>query len=189
MIHVEHFEDSGQAETIKTLIDQFGLSSESVKEVLSKYDHDYIQEKIEVIKNSGSFKSGKVRDLAAYLMDALKKDYKKSKSSQKLIEDAQRVHSENKKLEENKQEEQKKRYSKYVNDLVERYITSLHDNEKNELFDKFEQNCDSYTLTKYKKHGLKHAAVKAIFNMFIKNNKLSKELQILNMDEFMNNTH
>lgn len=186
MIHVEHFDDSNQVEITKILNEQFGLSPESIKDALSRYDHGYIKEKIGLIKDSSNFKCGKVRDLAAYLIDALKNDYKKSKSSQELIVEARDLHSENEKLGVKKQEEQKNRYSKYVNDLIEQYISSLQNREKNELFNKFEQSCDSYATMRYRKYGLKNAAVKAIFNMFIKNNKLAKEIKILSLDEFLN---
>jgi len=189
MIHVEHFEDGSKTETIKILNDQFGLSSDCIKDLISEYGNAYTQEKIELIKNSDNFKCGKVRDLSAYLMDALKKDYKKSKTSSKLIVEIRDEEWEVKKQKEQQQEEQKQRYNKYVNDLIEQYIMSLQDREKNELLIQFEQNCDFYTLKKYKKYGLKHDPVKAIFNMFIKNNKLGKELKILKLEEFLNTTH
>ena len=58
--YVEHF-----TELSKILTEIFGLSLESTKDILEKYEHDYLQEKIDLIKSSENFKGGKIRDLAA----------------------------------------------------------------------------------------------------------------------------
>ncbi|MBX3709484.1 MAG: replication initiation protein [Gammaproteobacteria bacterium] len=183
--HVEHFNEANDLELIKILTEIFGLSPESVKDVLAKYEHDYIQGKIDLIKNSENFKSGKIRDLAAYFVDALKRDYKKSRSSKAVITELRDTRLESEKQEKLVQEKQKNKYNKYVSDLIENYVSSLADDEKNRLLSEFEQVCDSYALTKYKKHGLAHAAVKAIFNMFIKNTEASNKLNILSFDEYL----
>jgi predicted acetyltransferase len=83
------------------------------------------------------------------------------------------------------QEKQKNEYNKYVSNQIESYVLSLTDEAKKHLLSEFEQACDSYALTKYKKHGLGHAIVKAVFNMFIKNKEVGNNLNILSFDEFL----
>lgn len=183
--HVEHLNDATKLELNKILTDVFGLSIESVRDVLTKYEHDYIQGKIDLIKNSENFKSGKIRDLAAYLVDAMKRDYKKSRSSGAVISASRNARLESEKQEKLIQEKQKNEYNKYVNNQIESYVLSLTDEENKHLLSEFEQACDSYSLTKYKKHGLGHAVVKAVFNMFIKNKEGGNKLNILSFDEFL----
>lgn len=185
VFYVERINESSELELSKILTEMFGLSLESVRDVLAKYEHDYIQGKIDLIKNSENFKGGKIRDLTAYLVDALKRDYKKSRSSGAVITASRNSCLESEKQEKLVQEKQKNTYNKYVSDLIESYVVSLTDEEKNRLLSEFEQACDSYALTKYKKHGLAHAAVKAIFNMFVKNKEVGNKLNILSFDEFL----
>lgn len=186
MIHVEHSTEPFKVEINKILADKFGLSPESVRDILSKYEHSYIQEKISIITNSENFKCGKIRDLAAYLVDALKRDYKKSKSSGALITESRNSLLECEKQQRKIEEKHKNEYNKYVSDLIEHYVSLLESEEKNRLFKEFEQVCDSYAMKKYKKYGFDHAAVKAIFNMFIKNSEVGNQLKILTFDEFIN---
>ena len=183
--HVEHLNDATKLELNKILTDVFGLSIESVRDVLTKYEHDYIQGKIDLIKSSENFKGGKIRDLAAYLVDALKRDYKKSRSSGALIAASHNSRLEKEKQEKLIQEKQKYKYDKYVSSQIESYVLSLVDEEKKRLLSEFEKACDSYALSKYKKHGLGNAVVKAIFNMFIKNKEAGNKLNILSLDEFI----
>lgn len=184
MIHVEHFTDS-HLELSTILTAEFGLSLDLTKDVLSRYEEEYIQGKIGLIKDSSNFKSGNIRDLAAYLVDALKRDYKKSKSSRVLISQAQQARLDLEKQNVKIQEKQKNEYGKYVGDAIEAHVSSLSSNEKENLFAEFEQVCDQYSLKKFKKHGLTNASVKSMFNMFIKNNEVGKQLKILGFDEFI----
>jgi len=183
--HVEHIDDVTKLELNKILTDVFGLSIESVKDVLTKYEHDYIQGKIDLIKNSENFKNGKIRDLAAYLVDGLKRDYQKAKSSVSLIAESRNALLMSEQQAKKIQEKKEKEYSKYVNSIIEGYVLSLDEEEKMILFKEFEQFCDPYSLSEYKKHGLKKAAVKGIFNLFIKNKRVGTELIVENYDEFL----
>lgn len=55
------------------LINTFGFSTQMIEETYAKYDNDYIREKVEIITQSESFIAGKIRGLAGYLIEALKK--------------------------------------------------------------------------------------------------------------------
>ena len=189
MIYVEHSVLDGKADLTKILMNEFELSAELTQDVLSKYGYDYTHDKICFIKNSESFKSGKIRALAPYFIDALKRDYKKSKSSKTLITESQNARFDKEQQEKKIQEEQQKRYGKYVSNQVEQCLSNLSEAETLVFSKEFECEISSNTMLFkwYKKHGLKHAAVKATFNIFVKN-RLGEELKILGIDAFLNGT-
>jgi len=62
----------------------FGFSSKQINEVTELYDKEYIIEKIGLIRSSSSFKNGKVKNLARYLLSALRDDYQASKGSTEI---------------------------------------------------------------------------------------------------------
>ena len=59
----------------------YGLSAKQVKDVITQYEEKYIQEKVNLIESSASFKTGKVKNLAKYLLSALHEDYQPTKKS------------------------------------------------------------------------------------------------------------
>jgi plasmid replication initiation protein len=185
-VPIENSTDPINVKLTKLLNDKFGLSAESINEILLKYDPDYIQEKIGIITQSDSFKYGKIRELAAYLIDALKKDYKKSKSNSMLVTDSKKFSFESEKQENKILEKRKEQYSKYVSVLIEQYLSSLSEVDKNQLYNKFEQFLisDQYAMTQYKNKGLASAIVRGMFNIFIKNIDLSSKLKILSFEDF-----
>lgn len=65
-------------ETLKT---HFGFSKKQIEETLANYDEQYIREKIAIIEVSGTFKKGQIKNLAKYLLSAIKDDYQATKSS------------------------------------------------------------------------------------------------------------
>lgn len=63
---------------------EFGLTAKQAQEVLSKYEHHYIAEKIKLIQTSRSYKEGKINNLAKYLLEALAKDFQAPRLSRKI---------------------------------------------------------------------------------------------------------
>jgi plasmid replication initiation protein len=60
---------------------RFGFSSIQVIEIIEQYEEKYIREKIDLVQSSSSFKKGKVKNLARYLLSALRDDYQPTKNS------------------------------------------------------------------------------------------------------------
>jgi plasmid replication initiation protein len=168
MIHVEHSQALLSTQ-LTVILMQFGLSAESCNDVLARYEPGYVKEKIELIKNSASFQSGKVRDLAAYLVDALKRDYKKSRINKVAMTE---IENHKAKLATEAVDKQKQQHRDYLYSRIDDYLSTLQDEQKTKLLHQFEQSCDDFIVKKYKKYGLKHAGVRALFNIYIKNNKL-----------------
>ena len=70
-------DELGDLKTI--LLEKFDLSAIQLKQVLAQYEIKFIRDKIQLIETSRPFQQGKVKNIAAYLMSALKQDYQKSK--------------------------------------------------------------------------------------------------------------
>lgn len=60
---------------------RFGFSSKQITDALNLYDEKYIREKIDLVQTSPSFQSGKVKNVARYLISALRDDYQPTKNS------------------------------------------------------------------------------------------------------------
>jgi len=66
-------------ELMEVLKLQFGLSKRQIADVLAQYIDEYIREKISIIEASSSYQTGKINNLAKYLLTALKEDYQSPK--------------------------------------------------------------------------------------------------------------
>jgi hypothetical protein len=170
------------------LTDTFGFSEQMVVEINSKYDVSYIREKIAIITKSESFISGKIRGLAGYLIEALKKDYKISKSSNDVINEHTKLQEAQEREKKEKEGKQAQRYKEYINKKINTYLSNLTEEQKMELMDKFgnfmnEQN--SILRNWYRKHGLEHPAIKGSFHNFIVENKQNESETILSMEEYV----
>ncbi len=60
------------------LKEEFGLQAKAIDQVLAQYDKNYIIENLEVVRSDA--KRGKIKDIPAYTMSALKTDYRKKRS-------------------------------------------------------------------------------------------------------------
>lgn len=60
--------------TIK-LTEHYGLTKTNARALIKEYSLAYIEEKMEIIEASASYKAGKVKNKTAYLISALKQDY------------------------------------------------------------------------------------------------------------------
>ncbi len=60
------------------LKEEFGLQAKAIDQVLAQYDKNYIAENLEVVRSDA--KRGRIKDIPAYTMSALKTDYRKKRS-------------------------------------------------------------------------------------------------------------
>ena len=175
-------------ELLATLSTIFGLSEQLISQSLEKYGYQYIKEKVEMILQSENFLSGNIRGLAGYLLEALKKDYKASKSSKKVVDAHRQKRRAGEKASKDSEENRKNNYDNYVNKKIADYLSHLSKTEYKELegdFDVQMKEKGGFLLDWYKKHGVAHPAVKACFNDFIKKHKSRKLGQILSFKDFI----
>lgn len=69
----------GEGEFKNDLATLFALSTEQIEQVLTDYQTDFVQDKMRLIQNSKAFKEGRIENLSAYLLSALKHDYQAPK--------------------------------------------------------------------------------------------------------------
>lgn len=67
---------------VHRLTKEFGVTYYVADEIVSQYEASYIDQKIMELLCSDSFKEGKIKNSAAFLVSSIKKDYQLSKSSQ-----------------------------------------------------------------------------------------------------------
>lgn len=173
---------------IDILTNDFNFSPETIKEIMLKYDYSYIQEKVNMILNSDSFKTGKIKVLGGYLIEALKNNYRSNKPTQPQMSLRKVKIDPSLMPKEEKCEEQKKNYYQYLNGKINTYITSLSNDDLSNLKSEFEQsmkNNNNVFLGKYYKHGLEYMPVKACYIDFIIKNKISELDQVLSYEEFI----
>lgn len=170
------------------LRDIFSMSQDSIKSVLLDYERNYLKEKIDIILSSESFAAGQIRGLAGYLIDALKKDYKPSKSSKVVVTEKRKAQELAEKERLAKQEEYQSRYEKYMASKIDSYVTSLSKEEYEKLLLLFNESMkstsQSYLLKCYSRDGYEHPYVKAELKLFIKQQREKEIGEILSYEEF-----
>ncbi|MCA9750232.1 MAG: replication initiation protein, partial [Romboutsia sp.] len=107
----------------------FGISKSQVKEILNNYPHDYITEKIDLIKGQKKYIDGNVINLAGYLISALKNNYQVKKSSCLAIHDLQ-VKNESKENTQRLENIKISEYKSYERNVINKYISNLSEKEK-----------------------------------------------------------
>ena len=119
----------------RELDDCFGVSEKEADLWLKEYSCEYVLEKVNLVKNSESFKNGKIKSLASYLRSCIKGDYRPAKTSKEVMLEMHNT----KLLEENKEREALKKkkeaeikYSSYITDS----IMSNFDNVESEVREK-----------------------------------------------------
>lgn len=75
----------GQIALQTRLVEGYGFSREQAEQVLREYSQDLIVEKMALIEQSKNYKEGKVHNLTAYLLSALRLNYQEPKQTGKLI--------------------------------------------------------------------------------------------------------
>lgn len=159
---------------IKKLSSQFGISYDQSLNLLDDYGHEYIQNMIHLVESSSSYQSGKINNLAAYLIKAIKENYQPPQTSKKhfqlqLIENNQQILNEKNRL--NEEWQLRKDYSIYVNDFIVNALENMIDNKKDSLLADFEKSLveegRGIMIARYKKDGLKSTIVMGLFKEFL----------------------
>jgi plasmid replication initiation protein len=160
---------------IKTLIEDFSLSRNQATQLIKDYGEPFISEKINLIRSSNTFKAGKIINLAAFLISAVKEDYQDPKLGPDLFLEKETKVKENKRKETLLEEvEQKRRndYTEYVSEYLNKKIRELKESGRvGEIETEFktflENEKNLFLLEKYNKDGLQSKTVSEIFQNFI----------------------
>lgn len=130
-------DSSAQNDLKKKLHTTFLLSEEQIEQLLTEYDFQFIQDKMNVIEESKPFQDGKIQNLAGYLLSAIKFNYQHTKTKQKqtvvTIQESELELSALKR----QIEEIRSAYSTYRENVIQETIQSLALEEKNLFMQEF----------------------------------------------------
>ena len=146
----------------EVLKDTYGLSKKHIEEVISTYPDNFIREKIAMIEQSPSFQTGKIKNLAKYLLCALKDDYQPTKTSKSKQHDT-RGKEEPKKVvprDEKEYRERQKQIIECFNNQVEA--------KKIEALKKFEKSLKGTYIDIYYRDGLENFLIQQQLCLFVK---------------------
>ncbi len=138
-------EEEGSSEiTIvrELLINEFGVSPHQTEKILSQYSLKFIREKMTVIEESKNYQLGQVKNSAAYLLSALKNNFKKSKNSGEVIK--QKKQEKDRKLYNLKElkrvaEQIDKAYLLYREQTIDKKLNELTPVKKKNFMQRFHQ--------------------------------------------------
>lgn len=174
------------------LAKDFGLTKAQIHKVISQYSEATIIEKINIIENLDVYKKGKIKNLAAYLIQALKDNYQSAISSnvvqlrQKHVKDLAESVQEQQRLH---LEESKQAYESYVNELVKDFLVGLTVDEYQGLEQGFLEclNAEKNTvaLKLYNQHKLKHVASQAMFNLYVRQHHFDMLGEVSTFEDFL----
>lgn len=151
---------------LEILIAEFSLSKKQADEIVSAYDYEYVKEKINLVKTKKN-----INHLGAYLISALKKDYKKKQEQESLAKVAENTYQREAK-EASEIQSLRNKYMSYKLKMYADFIHQQTENMQTIISDGFEQylkpKIEIFKL--YKKKGLISPFVMTEFMGFIENN-------------------
>ena len=157
------------------LAQEFGLSAQQINNLQKRYDTAYIKAKVDLIKSSSSYQSGKIENLGSYLLSAVKKDYQPpvhSNVAQLEREKLKEQQITKKKQLEVELQKKKSAYFQYVNGVLDTFVDTMASGERDEFINCFENHLKqlpvTFLLKFYKRDGLENQAVRAEYYQFIK---------------------
>lgn len=75
----------GQTELRSRLIEAYQFSKLQAEQVLKEYSQEMILQKMQLIEKSKNYKEGKIQNVTAYLMSALRLNYQEAKPAQRAV--------------------------------------------------------------------------------------------------------
>jgi len=149
---------------IEALKNKFGLSAKQTMQVIREHDVLYIQEKIDLILSSLSFKSGKVKHLAKYLLSALRDDYQAVKTSVPIQGQVITGHG----LPNKTNIECQMQFRRFQESELFRLFNHLSEHDQTNLLNKFEKFLVGMYQQLYLREGLQNILIQEQLALFLK---------------------
>lgn len=128
--------------TVKTkMVHDYGMLPDQCEQLLIQYGDAFIAEKMAMIEASPNYSQGRVKNLAAYLLSALKNNYQTPKSSRtKTVERRQSVTDDKKG--QRLVDQIKADYASYRDTVVDAALDDLNPADKQFLLEQFRQDAE-----------------------------------------------
>lgn len=181
--HEEQFTNDTSLENVLKL--QFGLSAKQIDETRKHYDEKYIKEKMELIQSSTTFKNGKVKNLARYLLSALRDDYQPNKQVIKDAAKAKERQPHKKKIEHDKLKQIE--FRRFQDKQLLLFFQALDDETKLPLLKKFEKFLTGMYLHVYLRSGLENLLIQDQLCVFLRQIKHALVVQLINYETWLRN--
>lgn len=161
--------EDGLADKLKSY---FGLKQQDIDKYVKKYGREYIDEKVNTILDSDSFKKGNIKSMAGYLKTALSEDFQVGVSSKAIVEKRRREREttlNSQRAQEEKLSQLRRAYDYYVSKEISKLIPQLTETIKQNIFVEFEQYLGAGVYVAiFHKEGLDNVLILDRFTEFTK---------------------
>ena len=165
------------------LSETYGCSKKQINAIFKSYDESIILNKIELIEASHSYKTGKIINLAKYLIRALEDDFQPAKTSKDVI--TQKVISKRSDDSRKKHEQLvKNKFEEFHADEIIRNYRTLTPGEQNLIENDFCEKANPRTVKRYYEQGLNHPGSRRDFAGFIEKYKYRYQFALSNLTPF-----
>jgi hypothetical protein len=158
----------------------FGLTDHQAKKAIAKFDDAYIEENLAVVEQD--YRAGKVQNLRAYTVAALRDDYRIRKSA---LETSQEAAEQGKKQQKHRQEQARQRLDslrkEFEAERLDQALAALGDLGRRDLEWDFQAmlqgaNDSGHVMIRkfYKQHGLASRPVQAFYRGFVRERLLGE---------------
>lgn len=181
--HTAQASSPSQSIFIEQMVSEFALSKKQAEEALATYDQEYVLEKMNLVKSKK-----KVDHLGAYLLAALKQDYKwnekKPFNGQSKIADTSYLREATEAIEI---APLRNKYMAYKLKVYTHFIQQQHESIQTSIREKFEQclSANIEVFRFYKKSGFSSPFVMSNFLTFVDNHFASLIGDYLNFDDYI----
>lgn len=162
-----------------TLRVKFGLSTPQIEEVLSMYEENYILEKIAIVESSPSYLKGIIKNLAKYLISAMKDNYQAVKSTKKV-----EINYGNKEA-QRKDQSIDNAYNRFLDKEIIKKFNKMRGNKKSVILNHFEKYIRKGLYHDfYLREGLRNILIQDQFCKYIKEKQPSFIGEVVSYSEF-----
>jgi len=173
-------------ERIIKLLKYHGIGPRIISELVAQFDSERITGNIDYVL--GQDKLGKVKNKKAYLVKAIREDYRPVESQYDVLQVEQDTVTYKKKRDEVTREKLKKDWVKFCSERVKDKFTEMpetwQEKERQLFIDKMTLANDKTILKSYKKDGFKSPIVLGVFYSQIKD-KLLTDIEEINFEEYV----
>jgi plasmid replication initiation protein len=180
------------ADLIRQLKEEFKITNDQIGKLLTEYETDFIKEKIHFIKISNSYIAGKIENLSAYLLCALKENYHSPKSIGEAITSQNREKEQQEyaqKVLREKESVLRCQYKEYMTTQFDLEVASLDSLTLNQIQNAFiksiKEQENVFIYSKIITNGLEEAVVKIFFRNFLREYYPNLVPALLSFDEFV----
>ena len=151
----------------------FGLKQPDIDKHIKKYSREYVDEKVNTILDSDSFKKGLIKNMPAYLKTALSEDFQIGVSSKVIVEKNRRdreILLNKERAQEKALDQVKKEHEYYLSKEIGKLIPKLNKKNRQKILMEFEEHLGSNSvfLALFQKNGLDNVLILDRFTEFTK---------------------